>query len=77
MTADNFNAWGWRIFFVIGFLVALVGLIIRTRTMDSSSSRGTGAGRSSQISVDASLARDAADNPAPRSDDGLIRRRSG
>ena len=35
MTADNFNAWGWRIFFVIGFLVAIVGLIIRTRTMDS------------------------------------------
>jgi MFS family permease len=35
MTAENFNAWGWRIFFVIGFLVAIVGLIIRTRTMDS------------------------------------------
>jgi MFS family permease len=35
MTADNFNAWGWRIFFIIGFLVAIVGLIIRTRTMDS------------------------------------------
>ena len=35
MTADNFNAWGWRIFFVIGFLVAIVGLIIRTCTMDS------------------------------------------
>ena len=35
MTADNFNAWGWRIFFVIGFLVAIVGLIIRTCIMDS------------------------------------------
>ncbi len=35
MTAADFNAWGWRIFFVIGFLVAIVGLIIRTRTMDS------------------------------------------
>src|ERR1700744_1407831 len=35
MTADSFNAWGWRIFFVIGFLVAIVGLIIRMRTMDS------------------------------------------
>jgi hypothetical protein len=35
MTADNFNAWGWRIFFIIGFVVAIVGLIIRMRTMDS------------------------------------------
>jgi MFS family permease len=35
MTADNFNAWGWRIFFIIGFIVAIVGLIIRMRTMDS------------------------------------------
>ncbi len=35
MTAEQFSAWGWRIFFVIGFLVAIVGLIIRTRTMDS------------------------------------------
>jgi MFS family permease len=35
MTPEDFNAWGWRIFFVIGFLVAIVGLIIRTRTMDS------------------------------------------
>jgi MFS family permease len=35
MTADSFNAWGWRIFFIVGFLVAIVGLIIRTRTMDS------------------------------------------
>jgi MFS family permease len=35
MTADSFNAWGWRIFFVIGFLVAIIGLVIRTRTMDS------------------------------------------
>jgi MFS family permease len=35
MSPADFNAWGWRIFFVIGFLVAIVGLIIRTRTMDS------------------------------------------
>jgi MFS family permease len=35
MTTDQFNDWGWRIFFIIGFLVAIVGLIIRTRTMDS------------------------------------------
>ena len=35
MTPENFTAWGWRIFFFIGFLVAIVGLIIRTRTMDS------------------------------------------
>ena len=35
MTPEDFNAWGWRIFFVVGFLVAIVGLIIRTRTMDS------------------------------------------
>jgi MFS family permease len=35
MTPEQFNAWGWRIFFIIGFLVAIVGLIIRTRTMDS------------------------------------------
>jgi MFS family permease len=35
MTPEHFTAWGWRIFFVIGFLVAIVGLIIRTRTMDS------------------------------------------
>jgi len=35
MTPASFSAWGWRIFFVLGFLVAIVGLIIRTRTMDS------------------------------------------
>jgi MFS family permease len=35
MTPENFTAWGWRIFFIVGFLVAIVGLIIRTRTMDS------------------------------------------
>ena len=35
MTAEHFNAWGWRIFFFVGFLVAIVGVIIRTRTMDS------------------------------------------
>jgi MFS family permease len=35
MTAEQYNAWGWRIFFFGGFLVAIVGLIIRMRTMDS------------------------------------------
>ena len=35
MTPESFIEWGWRIFFFIGFLVAIVGLIIRTRTMDS------------------------------------------
>jgi len=35
MTPAEFNAWGWRIFFVLGFLGAIVGLIIRTRTLDS------------------------------------------
>ncbi len=35
MTPEHFTGWGWRILFVIGFLVAIVGLIIRTRTEDS------------------------------------------
>jgi MFS family permease len=35
MSAASFNAWGWRIFFVVGFLVAIVGFLIRMRTMDS------------------------------------------
>ena len=35
MTPEDFKSWGWRIFFIVGFLVAIVGLIIRTRTMDS------------------------------------------
>ncbi len=35
MTPEAFTSWGWRIFFIVGFLVAIVGLIIRTRTMDS------------------------------------------
>jgi MFS family permease len=35
MTPEHFSAWGWRILFVIGFLVAIVGLIIRARTQDS------------------------------------------
>jgi len=35
MTADQFNVWGWRVLFFIGFVVAIVGLIIRTRTIDS------------------------------------------
>jgi MFS family permease len=35
MKPEAFTAWGWRILFVVGFLVAIVGLIIRTRTEDS------------------------------------------
>lgn len=35
MTGAEFTAWGWRIFFFVGFLVAIVGLIIRLRTEDS------------------------------------------
>ena len=35
VTPEHFTAWGWRILFVVGFLVAIVGLIIRTRTEDS------------------------------------------
>jgi MFS family permease len=35
MSAEAFNAWGWRIFFVIGFLVAVVGYFIRRRTEES------------------------------------------
>ncbi len=32
---EHFAAWGWRILFVIGFLVAIVGIFIRRRTEDS------------------------------------------
>jgi MFS family permease len=35
MSADDFNSWGWRILFVVGFLVAIVGIVIRRRTEDS------------------------------------------
>ena len=35
MMPEHFVAWGWRILFFVGFLVAIVGLIIRTRTDDS------------------------------------------
>src|SRR6201986_2015466 len=28
MTPEAFASWGWRIFFIVGFLVAIVGLII-------------------------------------------------
>jgi len=35
MTPQDFVAWGWRIFFFIGFLVAVVGIVIRARTEDS------------------------------------------
>ncbi|APZ42319.1 MFS transporter [Acidihalobacter ferrooxydans] len=35
MTPAEFIAWGWRIFFFVGFLVAIVGIVIRLRTQDS------------------------------------------
>lgn len=35
MSPADFTAWGWRIPFFFGFLVAIVGILIRTRTMDS------------------------------------------
>ena len=35
MMPESFAAWGWRIFFFVGFLVAVVGILIRTRTEDS------------------------------------------
>lgn len=35
MTPQYYVEWGWRIFFFIGFLVAIVGIVIRTRTEDS------------------------------------------
>ena len=35
MTPQDFVAWGWRIFFFAGFLVAIVGIVIRTSTEDS------------------------------------------
>jgi MFS family permease len=35
MTHEQFMEWGWRIFFFIGFLVAIVGIVIRVRTEDS------------------------------------------
>jgi MFS family permease len=35
MTPASFTAWGWRIFFLVGFLVAIVGIVIRTASTDS------------------------------------------
>ena len=35
MSEAAFAAWGWRIFFFIGFLVAIVGIVIRVGTSDS------------------------------------------
>jgi MFS family permease len=35
MSPADFVAWGWRIFFYIGFLVAVVGIVIRKRTEES------------------------------------------
>ncbi len=35
MSPEDYVAWGWRIFFYIGFLVAIVGIVIRKRTEES------------------------------------------
>ncbi len=35
MSHAAYLAWGWRIFFFLGFLVAIVGIVIRTSTDDS------------------------------------------
>ena len=35
MSHAAYLAWGWRIFFFIGFIVAIVGILIRTQTKDS------------------------------------------
>lgn len=35
MRPEDFVAWGWRILFLFGFLVAIVGIVIRTHTEDS------------------------------------------
>ncbi len=35
MAPAEFVAWGWRIFFFIGFAVAIVGIVIRARSVDS------------------------------------------
>ncbi|MGH7227054.1 MAG: MFS transporter, partial [Gemmataceae bacterium] len=35
MSHAAYIAWGWRIFFFIGFIVAIVGIVIRTNTKDS------------------------------------------
>jgi MFS transporter, MHS family, shikimate and dehydroshikimate transport protein len=35
MAPESFVSWGWRILFLLGFLVAIVGIVIPTRTEDS------------------------------------------
>jgi MFS family permease len=35
MTPQDFVSWGWRVLFFAGFLLVIVGIIIRTRTQDS------------------------------------------
>lgn len=35
MSEAAFGAWGWRIFFFLGFAVAIVGIFIRSKTEDS------------------------------------------
>lgn len=35
MSPESYAAWGWRIFFYVGFAVAIVGIVIRMRTSDS------------------------------------------
>ncbi len=35
MSPADYLAWGWRVFFFIGFAVAIVGIVIRARSVDS------------------------------------------
>jgi MFS family permease len=35
LSPQAYATWGWRLFFIVGFLVALVGIAIRSRTEDS------------------------------------------
>ena len=35
MSQQAFVTWGWRILFLFGFVVAIIGIVIRTRTEDS------------------------------------------
>ncbi len=35
MSQEDFVSWGWRILFFAGFLLVIVGIVIRTRTEDS------------------------------------------
>ena len=76
MTPEDFKSWGWRIFFIVGFLVAIVGLIIRTRTMDSFVFEQHKAQIAIlEISRQSGVARNAVDHPAHLAGERDVRRR--